>query len=189
MTWMETGAPSGTQASEMLPRVEVIPAGPAQEPILANLLELYVHDFSEFLDLDIGEDGRFGYPSLPLYWSEPGRHPFLIWADGKLAGLALVKNGSEGSGSEAAWDMAEFFVLRGYRGRRVGSLAAHELWRLFPGPWEVRVMHRNASARRFWAGAIAAFAGEVVEPVRIEKNGEPWDFFSFQSRRVVASDN
>ena len=76
------------------PRVEVVAATPEQEPILANLLELYVHDFSEFLDLDIGEDGRFGYPSLPLYWSEPGRHPFLIRMDGKLAGLALVKKGS-----------------------------------------------------------------------------------------------
>ena len=73
--------------------MEVVAATPEQEPILANLLELYVHDFSEFLDLDIGEDGRFGYPSLSLYWSEPGRHPFLIRADGKLAGLALVKRG------------------------------------------------------------------------------------------------
>ena len=46
--------------------IEVIPAGPEQEPILANLLELYAHDFSEFHNLDLGPDGRFGYPSLPL---------------------------------------------------------------------------------------------------------------------------
>ena len=58
------------------PRVEVIEATRQQEQVLANLLELYVHDFSEFLDLEIGEDGRFGYPSLPLYWSEQGRYPF-----------------------------------------------------------------------------------------------------------------
>jgi predicted acetyltransferase len=66
-----------------------------QSPILANLLELYAHDFSEFLPLEIGPDGRFGYKSLPLYWSESNRHPFLIRFDGKLAGLALVKKGSE----------------------------------------------------------------------------------------------
>ena len=57
------------------PRVEVVAATREHQPILANLLELYVHDFSELLDLDIGEDGRFGYPSIALYWSEPGRHP------------------------------------------------------------------------------------------------------------------
>jgi hypothetical protein len=29
--------------------IEVIPARPEQEPILANLLELYAHDFSELM--------------------------------------------------------------------------------------------------------------------------------------------
>jgi hypothetical protein len=71
--------------------VEVDPALREHAPILANLLELYAHDFSELHILDIGANGRFGYESLPLYWSEPNRHPFLIRADGKLAGLALVK--------------------------------------------------------------------------------------------------
>jgi hypothetical protein len=66
-----------------------------QSPILANLLELYAHDFSEFQPLDIGPDGRFGYKSLPLYWSESNRHPFLIRFEGKLAGLALVKGGGD----------------------------------------------------------------------------------------------
>jgi hypothetical protein len=44
------------------PHVEVIPAVPAQAPILANLVDLYLHDFSEFRPLEIGDDGRFGYP-------------------------------------------------------------------------------------------------------------------------------
>jgi predicted acetyltransferase len=166
------------------PRVEVIAAAHEQQPILANLLELYVHDFCEFLDLDIGEDGRFGYASLPLYWSEPGRQPFLIRMDGKLAGLALVKRGSDVSGNDAVWDMVEFFVLRGCRGRGVGTLAAHQVWTRFPGAWEVRVMQRNTLARRFWAGAISTFAGEMVQPRRIERNGDTWDVFSFQSKQV-----
>jgi hypothetical protein len=46
--------------------IEVIPARPEQEPILANLLELYAHDFSEFRKLELGCDGRFGYGGLPL---------------------------------------------------------------------------------------------------------------------------
>ena len=34
--------------------IEVIPAAAEEEQILANLLELYAHDFSEFHDLEIG---------------------------------------------------------------------------------------------------------------------------------------
>src|SRR3984885_14627860 len=121
------------------PHLEVIPAAQEQQPILANLLELYAHDFSEFHNLEIGEDGRFGYPSLPLYWSEPNRHPFLIRMDGKLAGLALVQGESGGSGSlseNAVRDMAEFFVMRGYRRHGIGTQAAHQVWRRFPGMWK-----------------------------------------------------
>jgi predicted acetyltransferase len=152
-----------------------------QSPILANLLELYAHDFSEFQPLDIGPEGRFGYKSLPLYWSESNRHPFLIWFNGKLAGFALAKRGSEISDNREVWDMAEFFVLRGCRRNKIGTLAAQEVWRRFPGLWEVRVMESNPSAIFFWNLAISDFMREPVQPVRIEKDGKAWQLYSFRS--------
>jgi len=165
--------------------IEVTPAAPEQEPILANLLELYGHDFSEFQDLDLGPDGRFGYKGLPLYWSEPDRHPFLVTVASKLAGLVLVKRGSELSGNEIVWDMAEFFVIRGYRRRGIGTCIAHEVWRRFPGLWEVRVMHSNVSAGHFWARAIPSFTGQAIHPVLVDKDGKRWKLFSFESKRVA----
>ena len=98
-------------AEESSQHVEVVPATLEQQSILANLLQLYAHDFSEFHDVDLGPDGRFVYASLPLYWSEPDRHPFLVRVDGRLAGFVLVKRGSEVSGDKTVWDMAEFFVI------------------------------------------------------------------------------
>ena len=156
--------------------LEVVPAAPEQAPILANLVELYVHDFSEFLDLQIGDDGRFGYPSLDLYWTEPDRHPFFVRLDGKYAGLVLVKKAVEG------WDMAEFFILRGCRRHGIGTQAAHEIWKRFPGPWQVRVLESNVPARHFWARAISKLQGEAINPVRIESGGRQWAVFSFESR-------
>ncbi len=163
--------------------IEVISAAPEQAPILANLLELYAHDFSEFQDLELAADGRFGYGQLPLYWREPNRHPFLIRIDGNLAGLVLVKRGSEFSRNETVWDMAEFFIVRGYRRRGVGSETAHQVWRRFPGAWEVRVMDSNHAAHQFWKRAIAAFAGEPIPSVRVERAGKWWRVFSFESKR------
>jgi predicted acetyltransferase len=168
-------------AEKLSPEPEVIPATAEQQPALANLLELYAHDFSEFHPLEIGASGRFGYPSLPLYWSEPGRYPLLIKMDGNLAGFAFVKRGSEVSGNLAVWDMAEFFILRGYRKRGIGTQAAHEVWRRFPGPWEVRVMQSNLSAHLFWDRAISDFTGEAIHPVSAEKDGKHWNLYSFNS--------
>ena len=162
---------------EDTPRVELIPALPEDTTILANLLELYVHDFSEFLNLEIGGDGRFGYPPLPLYWSEPGRHPFMVRMNGKLAGLILVKRLAD----DAAWDMAEFFILRGYRRRGIGTQAAHAVWRRLTGPWQVRVMQSNVTAQRFWIRAISEFAGGPVRSDRMETGGIEWNLFLFTS--------
>ncbi len=167
------------------PHIEVVPATLAQAPILENLLELYAHDFSEFHHIEIGDDGRFGYPPLPLYWSEPDRHPFLVKMDGKLAGLVLVKRDLAISGPQAAWDMAEFFIIRGYRRRGIGSEVAHEVWRRFPGLWQIRVMQTNISAQHFWSAAISKFMGETVSPVHIENGGIGWSVFSFESRNAT----
>ena len=170
------------RSAKPAPQVEVLPAAAAQTSILANLLQLYAHDFSEFLDVEIGEDGKFTYNPLPLYWMEAGRHPFLIWVDGKLAGFALVKKGSAFSGNENAWDLAEFFVLRGYRRRGIGTVAANQLWRRLPGSWEVRVMQLNVAAQRFWKQVISGFVRGEVSPVPFEKDGEKWMVFSFDSK-------
>jgi predicted acetyltransferase len=161
--------------------VELIAATKDQQPILGNLFELYAHDFSEFHDVKVGEDGRFSYKHLPLYWSEAGRWPFLVKVSGELAGFVLVKRGSEVSGDEATWDMAEFFILRGDRGRGVGSEVAREVWRRFPGAWEVRVMKSNRAAGVFWKRVISGFAGELVRSTQFEKDGTIWRMFSFEA--------
>jgi predicted acetyltransferase len=170
-------------AEDLPAHIELIPASAAQKSTVANLLELYAHDFSEFRPAELDDDGRFGYKSLPLYWSDPGRCPFLIKVDGWLAGVALVKSGSEVSDSENVWDLAEFFIVRAHRRQGIGMKIAHELWRRFPGRWEVRVMPSNGAALKFWHVAIATFSRGSVRPLSIEKNGVPWWFFSFESRQ------
>lgn len=162
-------------------KIEVLPATREQEPVLANLLELYAHDFSEFLDLRIGEDGRFGYDPLPLYWREPNCFPFLVRANGgELAGFVLVQQVSPVSGSQF-WDIAEFFVLRGYRRHRVGVRVAHEVWKMFPGRWKVRVSEKNLTAQSFWKHAVSDFTGIQAESALTEVDGKTWHVFSFFS--------
>jgi predicted acetyltransferase len=171
----------GSGASSLTPTVQVIPASQDQEPVIANLLELYAHDFSALLDLRLGPDGRFGYPTLPLFWREEGRSPFLIRADRELAGVALVTRGSRIGGDPLTWDMTEFFVVRSFRGQGVGSRAAGDLWRRLPGRWEIRVLELNEPALAFWAAAIRRFTRSPPKSVPIEVGAKRWHLFSFRS--------
>jgi len=154
--------------------LEVIPASLEQQPVIENLLQLYAHDFSEFQTLDLGPDGRFEYRDLPLYWSDPHRHPFLVKLDGKLAGFVLVNRPD-------TWDMAEFFIIRGHRKRGIGAAVAHQVWKRFPGQWEVRVMDSNQPALRFWQRAISTLTGAQAQSTSIQKGDKLWHVFKFES--------
>jgi len=154
--------------------------------VLANLLELYAHDLSEFFDLRLQADGRFGYPLLPRYWEEEGRFPFLVKVDGQLAGFVLVSRGSRVTGDARVWDMAEFFVVRRYRKQGIGAAVAGEVWRRFPGSWEVRVLEANEPARMFWGAAIGAFTASEVRESAVELQQKRWILLSFVSPEADA---
>jgi predicted acetyltransferase len=170
------------EPEKLRPNIEIIPASMEQKAILANLLELYMYDFSEFVDLEIGPDGRFGYGDLAIYWTEPARHPLLVYADGRLAGFTLIDGLPRESRDVMVWDVAEFFILRGYRRAGIGTEVAHQVWKRFPGRWQVRVMVSNQPAYRFWHHAIESFAGHEISSTRITQGGRDRHLFSFESR-------
>jgi predicted acetyltransferase len=162
-------------------RIDLVPATREQQPILANLLQLYMHDFSEFLSIAIDGDGEFHYPHLSLYWSERGRIPFLAVVDGEWAGFALIRQETLPTGGKPFWDMAEFFVLRGYRRHGIGMRLAHLAFGRFPGAWQVRVMESNTGACQFWQRAVEGFTGASHLSERTQINGAGWRVFRFES--------
>jgi predicted acetyltransferase len=133
---------------------------------LENLMQLYVYDWSELGGLDVGEDGRFADYPLDGYWRDDWRHPFLIRVDGRLAGFVLVAARSRLTSDAGVHDMAEFFVMRGYRRKGVGFAAACAAFDRFPGRWEIRQRDENAAATAFWRRAVARYTGGRYEEVR-----------------------
>lgn len=161
----------------------VSPARASEQASLENLMELYLHDFSELAeqDLDVGPDGRFGY-SLDEYFGGAERHPFVIRVGEHLAGFALVKRGSEVENDPTSMDVAEFFVMRGYRRRGVGRAAAVTLWDRFPGRWLVRVLETNPHAFSFWETVVSAYTEGAFEVAPGASQPARWRVFRFASR-------
>jgi len=127
--------------------------------LLANLLELYIHDLSEVFPVELGVDGRFGYGSLSLYWSTPDTHfAFLIRLNSRIAGFALVTRGSPATVDSQDLDLAEFFVLRSHRRSGIGRIAAFLLFDHLPGHWIVRVSEANSAAVPFWESTISSYS-------------------------------
>jgi predicted acetyltransferase len=163
-------------------RVSLKRATQDDAPLLENLLELYIHDLSDVFSVLPGPDGRFGYDKLPLYWSEPDRrYAFLIEYQTRVVGFVLVTRGSPASENPDDLDVAEFFVLRGYRRLGVGRQAAVALWDSLPGQWVVRVAEANRAGQRFWADVVGSYAsGATAEGAPRDAAG--WRVFTFASR-------
>ena len=125
-----------------------------QKSVLMQMMELNSYDFSEFTSDDISEYGYYGYSHIDDYWNEAGRHPFFIRADGKLAGLVLIRSCCEYTALPKPHCIAEFFVMRKYRRQGVGRAVARQVFDRFPGGWEVSILPNNHAALAFWESVI-----------------------------------
>jgi predicted acetyltransferase len=119
------------------------------------MMELYLYDFSEFDDSDLDEHGYFGYGDLDYFWFEPTHAAFLVTVDDKLAGFVLVDNEVVVDGYDRS--ICEFFIMRKYRRKGVGSIVARDVFGRFSAKWEVRVVEKNTPAQAFWRGVIAEY--------------------------------
>lgn len=145
---------------------------------LSRLMELYSYDFSEFLPLDVNEEGYFGYPQLDEYWTDPNRHPFFVKVDDKLAGFVLVRSFPT-SETGHTHSIAEFFVMKRYRRHGIGKSVAHQIFHMFTGKWEVFQLKSNLPAQAFWRSTICEFTNNQYE----EREEERKVFQTFCSGR------
>jgi predicted acetyltransferase len=158
-------------------KVELVPISADRAPTLKNLLELYAHDFSEYVPLQLRENGRFELVLGDEWWQADDHYPYFVQADGKLSGFALVRRGSRVTSDAKVMDVAEFFVVRGARRQGIGVEVVRELCRVFPGPWEARVRVGNAPAFAFWSRAFSESAGQAPEVADFSKAGVAWQVF------------
>lgn len=155
--------------------VSIRRAGDEDKPAIANLIQLYLHDMTEFMPFPVGPDGRFEYGFLDRFW----RYPYFIMSGEEIAGFALVIDECPLTGRKPCWFMAEFFVLRAHRGRGVGKTALDLALGAHPGVWHIAVPHANVAAQTFWPRALD---GRLVTSRDIAFDGDTWKLTAFQSQ-------
>lgn len=153
-------------------KISLGPATRAERVALDNLMQFYVYDWSELRPLDVAGDGRFQAYPTDVYFEDGSYHPLLLRVGGNLAGFALVSERSRLTDAPGVFDMAEFFVMRRYRGSGVGLAAASAAFDRFKGPWEIRQRDENAGATAFWRKVVDRYTQGRYREVRW--NDQAW---------------
>ena len=153
----------------------------SSEKILSNLLELYCHDMSEWLDVEPDEQGRFSKHYDTLACWENGGSVFIAKHGDVPIGFAIVQSAQHFMGT-CKWDLKEFFILRKHRRTGAGQRLAEFVWDTSPERWLVRVHSANRPAVPFWRRTIESYSEvNCTEEVR-EVGGNNWFYFSFDGK-------
>jgi predicted acetyltransferase len=169
----------GSYAERLPSNLSISKVGPEAEIVLRNLFEHYLHDMSEWFEIDTKADGSYSYDT-PSIWRD-GYEAYLATVGDSIMGFALVGSAAEWLGDAGGHDVHEFFALRRFRRRGMGQRLAMLLWNERPGEWLVRVLEANAPAVLFWRSAISGYSGGVYREEERIVNGRAWRFFRFVS--------
>lgn len=152
------------------PQIGLVRVKLKHKQVLANLVQFYRYDFSVIRGLELTPHGTYSYLYLDHYFVEPSRHAFFIVVDGKIAGFAFTRR------KEGVNELAEFFVMKAFRRRNIGTAAATRLFRKYPGAWSLEFDHNNTRASNFWPNVVESVASGPVE--RVEQYPPSVDYAS-----------
>src|ERR1700761_2096091 len=126
--------------------------------VLENLMQYYIYDFSEFVDLDVNKEGVFEpYAGLRDYWdNENERFPYFIKDGEVFLGFVLVRHIM--TDDKDYFSMAEFFIMKKYRRKGIGRTTAEQVFQLHKGHWEIYQKESNKPAQVFWRNIISDYA-------------------------------
>jgi len=151
--------------------ITVEPARADEQPLVKRLLQLHLY-----------EGGAEPGPDGLIDWGEPlgkfftdARHVALLFREGnELVGFALIKlnrkpTGPDGETPVTTNFIEEFFILRPYRRRRLGTRAANLIFQTYPGRWMVTCWP-GAVGEEFWRHVATASAGTQAQEFRPDEH-------------------
>lgn len=116
-------------------------------PILLNLVQAYEAEFSLITNKNPGPNGIY-----PMDTPCDEDHPSFLLYDNSTPIAFCIKGTHDGR-----HDIAEFFVIPTYRKNGIGQKFAIEIFKKYPGNWQVRQIDGAHKATDFWRKTIRAF--------------------------------
>lgn len=122
-------------------------------PIIQNMARFYVYDRSAYMGWSCPETGLFECIDFKHYFTDEGKHAYLIRVNDELAGFVLLDKTQLIESVD--WNMGEFFILAKFQKQGVGTYIAKQIISTIKGKWSVGAMPENIKAVRFWRKVIS----------------------------------
>lgn len=148
----------------------------AEQPdqhILKNLMTLFLHDLSEFIqDIEMNpQNGLFEFDILDWFFEKEGLTPYFIRLhDQKIIGFILIQSGPFSNQEFADYVLNSFFIMKNYRRKGLGRAACKALFEHLPGRYAVGQVINNIPAIQFWKNVYRSFDIDFYEQEEQDDN-------------------
>lgn len=119
----------------------------------------YLTELAQFdPTIEFDEKGVPIYNWFDCYWVDKDRFPFFFIIDGKVAGIAMIRELEP-----SQYDFAEFYVCPEYRKDGNALWFASEIASLFDGEFVFSTRHTNPRAIKFWGKFADTFQNSCYD--------------------------
>lgn len=130
--------------------------------VLTNMFQLYMHDITAFLPMELNSHGLFDYQYIDSYFiPNENRFAYFIHIDGKLAGFVMISDDFMVlDKEEPKFNMSEMFIVNAYKNKGFGEKVATKIFDMYKGSWEVRPVPQSEGAKKFWERIIKKYTND-----------------------------
>ncbi|SDX89737.1 hypothetical protein SAMN05421644_11834 [Allochromatium warmingii] len=135
--------------------MKLVPVERNNLPVYLNLCQSYEGEFSAITGKQPNEKGVFELDTQ-LGGDVLG---YVLYDERTPLGLAAVKMKDRGQ----AWEVCEFYIVPSARKQGLGKQFALELFKRYPGCWEIKQISGAEYATAFWRKTLAELTGTAFE--------------------------
>ena len=136
-----------------------------QKDTLANLLEKYEYELSQYDGRMFNQQGLYNYEHIDNFFNDNDKFAYHIYSNGKIVGFALITKIPQCE-QPCDWTLAELFIAYPYRHRHIATRAMVEIFRHHTGFWHIKCCNRNKTAVSFWSNITQAVSKHRVKTYR-----------------------
>jgi predicted acetyltransferase len=157
--------------------LELVPVLEEDKNVLYYLYQFYEYDFTQYTEKDLNNFGRFDV-SLEHYWQDPRWNPFIICYLGQIVGFVVVLFEDYDVDPDPTHVIYDFFIIRKYRRKGLGKLAAIKAFDLYKANWKTAQMSNNEPAIFFWRKVVSQYTSGSFNELHRQDIGKYVQSFS-----------
>jgi len=132
--------------------------------ILNNLLQLYLHDISNYFPIDFdSKKCIYLYDDLNKYFDSSNNYALLFINDDSTIGFTLIDK------IDNEYIVQEMFILNNYKNKGYGEECIRKVFDDFKGNWVIKSLPNSPKSENFWNKTIKNYTNDSYSIEHIGK--------------------